>query len=85
MVNYSGKASLNRRGRPKCNSIFSIGFWNGLLVGFEPGTSTSEASDSEATLLVDRRSLLHDRATKCADKEQCWCCLLSMLRTLPNS
>jgi hypothetical protein len=36
------------------------------LVGLEPGTSTSEASEA-----LNLCSLPHDRSTKCADKKQC--------------
>ncbi len=50
------------------------------MAELKPGTSTSVVLE-----VLDRRSLPHDKLTKCADKKQCWCCLLSMLRTPPIS
>ncbi len=55
------------------------------------GTAGLKPEDrhSAAGKLIDserrNRDFHHDRSTKCADKKQCRCCLLSMLRTLPNS
>jgi hypothetical protein len=55
------EGSVCRGSRRESGMSFSRA--NTLDTGFEPGTSTSEASE-----VLDRRSLPHDRSTKCADK-----------------